>query len=196
MIRFSKQTMGLLFRVWVLIAISLTIVCGMVYVGIQQLNRLSINETISQIAYDVAYSLQNNQESNLSLPVIDIQKSLSPFVILFDSNNQPIQTNAKLGESKPLPPVEILDFAKKFGESRVTWQPIKGLRFATVTVYFKNIKTGFVLVGRSLFEVENRINKIGRLLVTIWLFSLLITFLTVFLLSIHYKGIEEEPLSS
>lgn len=191
MVRFSKQTMGLLFRVWIIVAICMTICTLMIYMGLQQYNRMSANESIAQIAYEFANSLENNKDNNLALPMIDLQKSLSPFVILFDANNQPLQTNAKLGDTKPLPPVGILEVAKKYGESRVTWEPAKGFRFATVTVYFNKIKTGYVLAGKSLYEAETRMTLIGRLIFTIWIFSIIITFVLVFLLSIYYEKYKE-----
>jgi sensor histidine kinase regulating citrate/malate metabolism len=179
--------MSLLFRVWILLSICLTLLISAVYVGIQQLNRLSENEPLVQIATEVANSLENDQETNLSLPIIDIQKSQSLFVILYDSEQQPIKYNAKLGQNPAFPPIGILESAKQYGENRVTWQPAKGLRFATVTVYYNGTKSGYVLVGKSLTEAEYRIDMIGQVIFLIWLLSMVVTFLVTLLLSLRYE---------
>jgi hypothetical protein len=63
----------------------------------------------------------------------------------------------------------VLDYVRKNGQDRVTWQPAPGVRMATVVVPYKN---GFVMAGRSLTEVEKRESQVeslcGLAMLCIW----------------------------
>ncbi len=45
----------------------------------------------------------------------------------------------------------------------MTWQPERRVRIATVVVRYEGRESGFVLAGRSLREVEERVRRIGTL---------------------------------
>jgi hypothetical protein len=68
----------------------------------------------------------------------------------------------------------VLDYMRQHGEERVTWQPEKGVRMATVVVRYDK---GFVLAGRSLREMEIQISNIEKIsgiaMLTIWAATLL-----------------------
>lgn len=69
----------------------------------------------------------------------------------------------------------VLDYMRQHGEERVTWQPEKGVRMATVVVRYDK---GFVLAGRSMREVEIRISNIEKIsgiaMLAIWAATLFI----------------------
>ena len=61
------------------------------------------------------------------------------------------------------------------GQDRITWQPRTGVRQAIVAVYFHGRKTGYVVAGRSLREVEKRVDDLGLIVAAAWLVTLLAT---------------------
>jgi hypothetical protein len=89
---------------------------------------------------------------------VDISKSLSPFVMVFDINKNLLATSGVMSSSKPTYPKGVLDSVAKNGQERVTWQPQTGLRYATVAIKSNG---GYVVAGQSLSETEKLIDEIG-----------------------------------
>ena len=56
-----------------------------------------------------------------------------------------------MGTSRPVYPKGVLDLVANGGEDKVTWQPQKGLRYATVVVEYSG---GFIVTGHSLLETD------------------------------------------
>jgi len=75
----------------------------------------------------------------------------------------------------PVYPTGVMDYVRKNGQDRVTWQPEVGIRMATVVVPYNN---GFVLAGRSLTEIEKRASQVeslsGLAMLGIWAATLII----------------------
>ena len=80
------------------------------------------------------------------------------------------------------------------GEDRITWQTASGLRFATVIVHWSStsasistdksggaIPSGFVLVGRSLREIEQRESQLEIVTVFAWFVSVLCIIVSAFI---------------
>ncbi len=51
--------------------------------------------------------------------------------------------------------------ASRVGEDRITWQPEPGIRSAVVVVHYTGATPGYVMAGRSLREVEWRIDRLS-----------------------------------
>lgn len=143
------------------------VLSGTMYVAVQQNYRISANDQQIQIAEDAATAL------NKGLPVanlvpqslsVDLDKTLSLNIGVYDDSGKPIQTSAKVGGKPVDPPAGVFDAARKTGQNRFTWQPKNGVRQAAVVVRFDNgQQKGFVLVARSLREVENRISDLTKI---------------------------------
>ena len=69
-------------------------------------------------------------------------------------------------------PPGVLQHVRDSGEARVTWQPIGGVRIASVVVSYSGATQGFVLAGRSLQETEDRVAKFQALIGLAWLATL------------------------
>jgi len=111
---------------------------------------------------------------------MDIFKTLSPFMIIFDQDGKPLASNIELNGKIPVPPIGVFDNAKLKGENRLTWQLEAGVRIAAVIVPFNsNGQSGFILAGRSLRESENIIDHINFLAFYGWLATMICSFLTV-----------------
>ena len=153
---------------WLTIMFLVTFTCSLVYLVAQQTVRLGANEQPMQLAMDTALKLENGQSATGAVPAenVDLSKSLSPFVMVFDIHKNLLATSGMTGSSKPTYPKSVLDSVGKNGEDRVTWQPQTGLRYATVAL---KINSGYIVAGRSLSEAEKLIDEIGRVVLLAWL---------------------------
>lgn len=177
--------MKTILKYWLLIAIVVTGLCGLLYGVVQQNIRQGANELQVQLAEDTAAKLASGQQVQNVVPTekVDITKSIAPYLIVFDVTGKPIASSAQLNGQIPTLPPGIFNEAQQKGEDRFTWQPQPSVRSAVVVTPFKGSARGFVLAGRSLREVELLEDHIGQIVLAGWLSLLFITFLATIILS-------------
>jgi hypothetical protein len=175
-----KRDVKTLLKYWILIAIIVTGLAWIPYVLVQQDLRLSANDPQIQLAEDLALQLANGQAPQSLLPTtqVDIARSLATYVIIFDNTGTPLASSAQLNGQTPQLPGGIFDYVRQNGEDRITWQPQTGLRNAIVVTRYSGVSSGFVMVGRSLREIEKRIDGIQELTLFAWLSILLVSLLS------------------
>jgi hypothetical protein len=172
---------------WLPFAVIITFLTGFIFLSNQQNLRISANDPQIQLAEDyAAYLKEGNYPDDLSqFQKVNINESLSTFVIIMDDSGKIIGSSANLDDKSPTPPQGTLDFAKKHGQNRFTWEPKKGVRSAVVLARIDGPKPGFVLVGRSLREIDKRVKTLMIQTVAVYVATLLVTYiviaLTVFL---------------
>jgi len=160
-----------------------TVVIGTIYVVAQQSIRLGANDSQLQIAGDMVSLLQSGAklsdiESQISaLRKVDMDLSLAPFVGVYDESGKALATSGYVDGAPVTPPSGVFSEAmKRGGELRITLEPKKGVRIAAVVRAFDQAAygqgKGFVVSGKSLSEAENRIGKIGFLVLFGWIASL------------------------
>ncbi len=167
---------------WLILAIVCSAVAGVVYVTVQQNLRQSANDPQIQMAEDTATDLSDglNPTSFETAKKIDIATSLAPYLIIYDRYGKIIASTGQLDGNPPVVPEGVLKEAGQWGENRVTWQPRFGVRSAIVAVPFNNqAQSGFVVVGRSLREIEIRENQLEFLVGFFWIFSLVVIFVLI-----------------
>jgi hypothetical protein len=71
----------------------------------------------------------------------------------------------------------VLDYARRNGSDRITWQPAANVRQAIVVVHFGGPRPGFVMAGRSLRESEYRSDQVLQIVGVAWAATLLATLL-------------------
>lgn len=170
-------------RLWIPLAIIVTLLCGLIYWAVQQNYRLSANDPQIQISEDGANYLKAGGAVNLtSTNKVEISQSLLPFVMIYDQNKKLISYTGVLHGQPTQIPTGVLDNAKKLGENRVTWQPSTDSRNAIVVTYYKGTKEGYVAVGRSLKEVEKREDLLTKGIFAGWAITILLTLFSVLLL--------------
>jgi hypothetical protein len=165
---------------WLPLAIALSIMSLLIYAGIQQSFRQTANDPQIQMAEDAANDLSQGAGPETVLPqrTIDIAKSLSPYMIIYDESGRPVRGSGLLNEKLPGPPSGVFDFTRQNGRDIVTWQPQPGVRSAIVVIHFKGQNnSGFVLVGRSLREIEIREDRMSLIVLMGWLAGLFATFI-------------------
>ncbi len=170
-------------RQWLPLALVICAVCGLVYLTTQQALRLGANDPQIQMAEDTAAAITAGTAPMSLVPAadIDIAASLGPFLIVYDATGTVVASSATLNGQSPALPPGVLDYVKANGEDRITWQPQPEVRIAAVIVPIDGSDPGFVLAGRSLKEVENRIGQlelqIGAALVVTLVASLVVVVL-------------------
>ena len=148
-----------------------TVLCGLIYVTVQQSHRTVANDPQLQIALDLKNAIETNRSTVKWMPgdTIEISKSLSVFKTFYDKNGAPVQSTGFLDGQLPKIPKTVLDFTERNQENVVTWQPPGGIRLAMVIESAKSPSIGFVAVGRSLKEVEKRESTLVTMVVVAWL---------------------------
>ena len=169
------------FGYWLFAAYFITIICALVYGVGQQILRQGAYDPQIQIARDLGQAFASGQSpQDLGQASFDIEKSLSPFIVVYDSSGKALVATALLNGRQPNLPVGVFDYTKKHGEDMFTWQPKNGVRVAAVVEYFSGAggkNSGFVLAGKSLKEVELRIVRIGVIVGAAWILLLISGFI-------------------
>jgi hypothetical protein len=165
---------------WIPFAVVITGLCFFTYVAVQQNYRQSANDPQIQIAQDTAAGLGENSDIQLNVNTQkDISKTLSPFLMVWNNDKKLLLSNAQVKGETPTVPDGVFDYTRKNKEDRFTWEPQKGVRIAAVMEYYTGKHTGFVLVGRSLKEVEIRENQLAVITMATWVTSLIVALFSV-----------------
>ncbi len=166
---------------WLPLGLGCTLVLGICYAIVQQTYRQGANDPQIMVAHDVAAALAAGKTPDevVSNETIDPSVSLAPFIIVFDAAQKPVISSARFGGTTPVPPVGVLDASKTSGENRVTWQPRRDTRIAAVVVPVEGGAGGFVLAGRSLRVVEERVDSLTLMVALGWLGTMVATFAAV-----------------
>jgi hypothetical protein len=169
---------------WLLLVVVITLLLGINYIVIQQNLRLSGNDPQIQMALDSVLAFEAGLPVDQILPdkKVDIAKSLSPFMIIYDLSGNVIASNAVLHNQTPLLPEGVLSYADQHGENRITYQPEPGVRSAVVIMPINSETAAYILVGRSLREVESRISLLTTQIGLGWGLSLFISLIATLVL--------------
>ncbi|HVW12619.1 MAG TPA: hypothetical protein VHB54_02285 [Mucilaginibacter sp.] len=170
-----------IFRNWFSYAAMITLVCGIVYVTVQQSYRMSANDPQFQVAEDTAVALDKGADPKTLTGTsdgVEISQSLALWLIIYDMQGNVAATSARLDGAAPQFPKGVLDHTRSKGANAVTWQPRPGLRQATVTVGAKDYT---VVAGRSLRLTEERISLLGSQVLFGWVLSVLAMLVVAFL---------------
>ncbi len=152
-------------------AIIISILTLFAYVAVQQDLRLSANDPQIQIAEDAAVAISNGEALPYEMPTstqADLTKTLSTVAIIFDDAGKSVYSSAQIDGATPIPPNGVFDDTRKNNEDRITWQPKPGVRLAAVVMRVTGKNAGFVVIARSLREVEKRVDVITKLLAIAW----------------------------
>lgn len=178
MLRDSLTRPALVFNALVLAGIATGMGLAL-YAIPQHVSRSGLNDPQIQMAGDLAATLDRSGVNDglrqgalqhfAPSGNVDMDRSLSPFYMVFNDAGQTLGSNAQLDGQTPLPPGGIFDYVRQHGEERVTWQPRHGVRVAAVVVRVQGSQPGFVLAGRNMREVESRIGDVRTMAGLTWL---------------------------
>lgn len=164
------QRLKNILRLWVPLAVVITLLVGLIYVTAQQVLRMTVNDPQIQVAEDMATALVNGQPIDSVVPSskIDIAKSVALYVVVFDDSGKAIASSGTLHNQLPILPAGVFDYVRRNGEDRITWQPEPGVRSAVVVTRYSGASAGFVMAGRSMRESEVRTSQLELLLGAGW----------------------------
>lgn len=168
-------------RHWLPLAAVTTLLCGLVYLAVQQSLRQGANDPQIQMAEDAAAALVAGSTPESVLPVaqVEISTSLAPFMVLYSNTGEPLASSGLLHGIVPLLPSGVFDHTRQNAEDRVSWQPESGVRIAAVVVAYGGAQSGFVLAGRSLREVEKRESQVEQISGIAWLVTLAVSLVVI-----------------
>jgi hypothetical protein len=179
---------------WLPLAAAITILSGTIYVAVEQVYRMNANDPQIQMAHDAAQALEDGKFLEQLLPEhrdaeIDITRSLAPYWAMYDDDGE-------LMDSDTLPDTPLLydlprgmfEYARQHGEDRVTWEPLPGVRSAVVLVHAGGKLGGFILAGRSLREVEARVDQLSVLVGAGWITALVVSFIAAMVCGWIYRS--------
>jgi len=157
-------------------AVLVTGVILLVYAAVQQQYRTAANDPQLQIARDAVTALKKGKPATDIIPpdTIDMEQSLSTWMQLYNANGKQVASNGYIGAKSPLVPAGVLDKARAEGEYAVSWQPSQTVRMAAVVEYTGGRQGSYVLVARSLGEVEKRVAALVKMVFICWLLCMCI----------------------
>lgn len=144
--------------IFLTLAVLCIVIMGTIYVTVQQNYRQGANDPQIEATEEIANAMEQGLGADSIINPdnsIDISKSLSMFLIIFDKDGKMLAGSGKLGDNVPIPPQGVIDYTKANGGDRFTWEPQKGTRVAAIIKKVGDDK-GFVLAAKSLREVEKR----------------------------------------
>lgn len=169
---------------WIFGAIILTASFVLTEVVVQQSYRQSANDPQIQIANDAMLALQSSAAILDLIPKqrVQIDLSLKEFLIIYDTEGNPIAGNGYIGEKLLVVPEGVFEAAKTTGENRVTLEPKPGIRIAAVVVPFVGREAnGYALSGRNIREVEARENNLYTTVLYAWFAALILLFIACYM---------------
>lgn len=165
-------------RADIVIIVAIVAVFGTIYVTAQQVVRLGANDPQVQLAEDLVPNLSGGMDpaNLLGGQKTELGRSLAPFLIVYDAESKVLTSSVELAGNVPIVPKGVLDVAKKEGRNITTWKPKEGLYLAIVVNYYKSPSSeGYIVVGRSLREVDKSLNKILTLVAMAGVVTLAVT---------------------
>lgn len=144
---------ALIFNALVLTGLA-TVLALALYAIPQQLLRRGADDPQVEMADNLVGELEQGITAGNAIPAdtVDLTRSLSPFLIVYDDQGQPLASQATLYGKTPKLPPDLLDSVRQSGERRFTWKPGNSIRIAAVVQRVNGSNPGFVLAGRSLRE--------------------------------------------
>lgn len=188
--KFAART----FLKWLPLGVAVTLVCGLVYATVQQNYRQSLNDPQIQMAEDAAAKLSAGAKPADVVPdpdSVDITNSLSPWLAVYNSDGMSIISSGEANGDIPVLPQGVFATStwKQYAEDRIamqlppdetrfTWQSGAGVRQALVLVHYESPNGGgYVVAGRNMVEVENRISVLTLMVGLGWAATMVATFL-------------------
>jgi hypothetical protein len=177
MLRETYARPALLFNAVILSALATGLALAL-YAIPQSVLRQGANDPQIALAGDLAAKLEQGVTPAAAVPSasVDIARSLSPFVIVYDDQGHPLASQAELNGQTPILPAGVFSNVRQRGEERLSWQPVLGsehsVRIAAVIERVQGVnggQSGFVLAGRNMREVESRISQVSQMAGLTWI---------------------------
>jgi hypothetical protein len=179
-----------LFRGWLAMAGTATLVLGAAYAMVQQSTRLSADDLPLSTSQIAKQELQGGSNPKDVVPTLktNLRSDTGTFIIITDNTQHVLASSAVLDGKTPLPPRGVFDYTNATGTDHFTWQPASDVRVATrVTKYGQSPDNGFIITGQSLKPYESRITTYTWISLAAWLAVLAWSYLLLLLPHAHSR---------
>ena len=118
-----------------------------------------MNMPLLQLAQSVETEIRAGVKTSeiLKGQEIDLSVNQGPFITLYSLDKKVLGSSQHLSDQILTLPSGVLDHARTRGEVRLTWQPTRELRFATITDFMPTF--GYISISQSLKETEARATR-------------------------------------
>jgi hypothetical protein len=164
----------------------ITIIMGLIYCTVQQNYRSSANDPQVEIAHELRGDILKGNAVPFD-DSVEMETSLSVFKEAYDKNGNPLMSTGYLNGKVPRLPKGVFEHAKATGEHWLTWQPQQNVRMATGIVYVNMAPIAYLVVGRSLNEVEKRVASMGKMIFMGWLLCICVVVVNWLVTFYHYN---------
>jgi len=154
---------------WMAAAVLATGLCAGLYLVVQQSERQGADDAPTRLVSQVAAQLAQGGAVDVAADdprTVDMAASDEPFFVVYDSADRPVAGSGRLNGALAVIPSGVLAEARRTGADHVTWQTSDGRRFATVE---RRAGDDVVLGAQSLAPTEDRIDRLGLLILVTWL---------------------------
>lgn len=180
-----------LFRAWLAIVGTATLVLGASYAMVQQSTRLSADDLPLTTVQVAKQELHSGSDAKDVVPTLktNLRSDTSVFMIITDSSQHVLASSAVLDGQTPLPPKGVFSFTNVHGTDHFTWVPVSGVRLATrVSSYGNSPNDGYVITGQSLKPFEDRIATYTWIALAAWLAILAWSYLLILLPGLNSRS--------
>lgn len=149
---------------------------------VQQSARLSADDeplAAAKIAKQQIFSGQSIEDI-IPQQETDLRDNAGVFLIITDNNQKVLGSSAVLDDEAPLPPRGVFVHTRENGRDSFTWEPKTGVRYATQMLKFDQNGGGYIIAGKSLKSVEDRVSKYNLIAFLAWLAVILWTTILIF----------------
>lgn len=174
----------IILKSWFPLATTVSLVCIIILITVQQSYRLSANDPQYQMVEDAVSAINKGTDPRSVLrssDLIEVSQSLSPWLTICDTAGNIVASNATLDAMTLKIPRVAIDYVYKNGNDAVTWQPHPGVRQAVVGMLAKANRPYIVVAGRSLRKIEERTALLLKQVALGWGLSLIIILIVVVL---------------
>ncbi len=173
--RFLTQARLQIALAWLPIGFIVAVFFIFTYIALQQYMRMSANDAPAEIVKNIDLALSEGalpSQFNSTHPV-EIDKSLSLYVIIYDANGRPISGTGALNGNYPIPSSDVFAYTRSHQIDKFTFEPKPQLRHAVVMTYHDGTTPLYILAGHSLEQVESHIKELLSLSVVFGFISLI-----------------------
>ena len=175
MIRDAVLQRPLTYHTLVLAAI-FTLLGGTAALVISQMMRRGADQPQIDMVAWYAGEISAGQAPDKVIPpgYVDLESSLQPVIIFYDDQGRAGRGTGYLGQKLPALPSGVFDHVRQSGYEKLTWQPQRGVRLASVIKRVSGPHSGFVLAARSLRVVEEQKVVLWRMALGVWMLVMLL----------------------
>jgi hypothetical protein len=167
------------------LAVLITCISVLIYGASQQIIRQSAYDMPLMSVETAEARIGLGQQLSTILPNIsvDLSKPYGFFFSAYTEQKQLAIAPTTVHGTPVVPPPGVFAYARAHSINKLTWQPVDGVRVATVIIYEPQTKT-YLVAGRDLRDYESRIERLGLMIAVGWVVTMIVTVIAHVMISL------------